>query len=887
MQNIADVYRLSPRQHHLLASLATGGVPGLCVGQTAWTLRGLYGPDLVFRAWREAVARHPALRTAVFAEGMAEPVQVVLAEAGLPCEEWDWSALPPTERDARLAELAHAERTRGFDPGGAPLMRLAAVRLDPDVYRFIWTYSSLVLDDRSASLCLAEVLNACRGVGVAPRAPAPYRNLVAWLERQDATPIRAWWRAALQGFAGPTRMVAERGTVPPLSRVHQLPLDAAAAERLRGLIEQHRLEWDALLAAAWGLLLHAHTGCTDVTFGLAVPGRPAKLAGSEAMVGSFRNVVPFRLRVEGGATVASWLRGVQGVRAALRPGELASPEQLREWAGLPAGADLFESVVEAEVRGNDPLADQLEAEPRRVPAPDGHPLELRLSAGEEVSLRLVFDAHRLDPARAAVLLKELGAVLQAVAEAPGRTVGELLTTLSRERVHALPVRVAPSLAEEIAAVLTQHPAVERASVTEGGAGLVARLAASPGAQERDEARRRLRFSLFYFADAADDAADDRYRLLLEGARFADRYGFEAVWVPERHFHENGGLYPNPSLLAAALAPITRRVHLRAGSVALPLHHPLRVAEEWSVVDNLSGGRAGISVTSGWIPNDFALVPQNFAQKREVMFRLLSDVHSLWRGGTLAVKDGVGNDVDLRIFPRPLQRELPTWITCSGDPSMFQRAGELGHHCLTALLTQPLEEAAEKVGLYREARERGGHDVWTGQVTLMLHTFVGDDADEVLSRVREPLTRYLRSHIGLMETLVKSLDLQIDIHEPQWLDSLASFAFERYYRTGAFIGTPESCLAMVDRVVASGVDEVACLIDFGVDSTAVLAALPNLAVLRAMCEEGAEMGSLSLRRYLARRIPSLVVPVSFELINRISDPSSPTGPFAGSTEAVPV
>src|SRR4028118_2419902 len=103
----------------------------------------------------------------------------------------------------------------------------------------------------------------------------------------------------------------------------------------------------------------------------------------------------------------------------------------------------------------------------------------------------------------------------------------------------------------------------------------------------------LEFSLFYFASATGEG-EDSYRLLLEGARFADRHGFKAVWTPERHFHAFGGLYPNPSLTGAAIAAVTERVGIRAGSVVLPLHHPVRVAEDWSVVDNICGGRGG-----GW------------------------------------------------------------------------------------------------------------------------------------------------------------------------------------------------------------------------------------------------------------------------------------------------
>src|SRR5437868_8626322 len=170
----------------------------------------------------------------------------------------------------------------------------------------------------------------------------------------------------------------------------------------------------------------------------------------------------------------------------------------------------------------------------------------------------------------------------------------------------------------------------------------------------------LKFSLFYFADAAPGKVDFKYKLYLEGAKFADEHGFEAIWTPERHFHENGGLYPNPSVLSAALATTTKHVKLRAGSVALPLHHPLRVAEEWSVVDNLSGGRVGVSFTSGWQPDDFVLAPENFAARKEVMMRQIDIVRRLWRGEPICAAGPLGKDVQVQILPHPLQPELPIW-----------------------------------------------------------------------------------------------------------------------------------------------------------------------------------------------------------------------------------
>jgi natural product biosynthesis luciferase-like monooxygenase protein len=348
--------------------------------------------------------------------------------------------------------------------------------------------------------------------------------------------------------------------------------------------------------------------------------------------------------------------------------------------------------------------------------------------------------------------------------------------------------------------------------------------------------RDLKFSLFYFADAAPGTVDFKYKLYLEGAKFADEHGFEAIWTPERHFHENGGLYPNPSVLSAALAISTKQIKLRAGSVALPLHFPLRVAEEWSVVDNLSGGRVGVSFTSGWVPNDYALAPKagSFKLKREVMFENIHEVQQLWRGGTTRVRDGAGNEVELEIFPKPLQPQLPIWLTCSGDPAMFVKAGELGLNVLTALLTQSLEETAGKIELYRRALAASGRDPQSGQVTLMLHTFVTDDAEQAREKVRGPLIDYFKSHLDLIKTMIKSLNINlegIDPNDPVCLDYFAQFAFERYYQSGSLIGTPQTCMQMVNRLKEMGVDEVACFIDFGVDTDSVLKNLKYLNQLK--------------------------------------------------------
>jgi natural product biosynthesis luciferase-like monooxygenase protein len=360
------------------------------------------------------------------------------------------------------------------------------------------------------------------------------------------------------------------------------------------------------------------------------------------------------------------------------------------------------------------------------------------------------------------------------------------------------------------------------------------------------ASRPLDFSLFYFSSDESEGVSDKYKLLLEGAKYGDQHGFAAVWTPERHFHAFGGLYPNPAVTGAAIAAVTERVQIRAGSVVLPLHHPLRVAEEWSVVDNISKGRVGISFASGWQPDDFVLKPENFADNKNVMLRNIEVVRKLWRGEALPFDGPLGKAVNTRILPRPVQKELPYWVTSAGNPETFKAAGRIGANVLTHLLGQTVDELKEKLAAYREAWKEAGH-AGEGYVSLMLHSFVGTDEAAVRAKVKQPLIEYLRSSLNLvkqyawsfpafkrregMEQSSAGVDLQsLDKDE---MDALLEHSFERYYETSGLFGTPESCLAMIDSIKAIGVDDVACLIDFGVDSASVLEHLPYLNQLRRL------------------------------------------------------
>ena len=362
------------------------------------------------------------------------------------------------------------------------------------------------------------------------------------------------------------------------------------------------------------------------------------------------------------------------------------------------------------------------------------------------------------------------------------------------------------------------------------------------------------FSLFYWGN--DDGPGPRkYELLLEGAKFADTHGFRAVWTPERHFHAFGGPYPNPSVTGAAVAAVTRNIDVRSGSCVAPLHHPLRIAEEWAVIDNLTDGRAGLGIASGWHPVDFVLRPENSVpNNKAAMFDTIDKLRRLWRGESVEF-DHNGVMRPVTSLPRPVSKELPLWLTIAGNPDTWREAGEIGANVLTHLLGQTIDEVAGKIALYHEALRKAGHDPKDFTVTLMLHTYVARTRELARETARGPMKSYLLSAAGLVKQYAwafpafkkpkgatNPMDIDLGSLSQDEVDGILDYAFNRYFEDSGLFGTVDDCLRRVEQLKRIGVGEIGCLIDYGIPTAQVLEGLWPLAEVLKRANAPAELAA---------------------------------------------
>ncbi|MET9919966.1 amino acid adenylation domain-containing protein [Streptomyces sp. NPDC006435] len=432
---IEEVFPLTPLQQGLLVHSISDPELGLYVNQTVIELAGEVSGAELHEAWRATVARHPALRAAFVWEGIDTPVQAVRPTVTLPWTETDWRGVDTGEQDRRLAAVLAEDRTVPFDLVRAPLMRFRLFRLDGDRSLLLWTHHHLLLDGWSGTTVLDEVLLRCRAVRAGRPVELPdvpgFARYVAWLRDRPAEPAEQYWRSALAGFAEPTPLPGARATPAAEAAFDTVTvhLPAGPTAGLRAMCQARRLTPASVLQGAWALLLSRCTDRRDVVFGSVVSGRPAELDGVDAMVGLFSNTVPVRARIDEARPAADWLTDLQNGLAEAREFDHVSLASLRQYSDVPAGSELFRTIVAVE---NYPTR-QGWAEPADGVAVRGmssaerphYPLTVAASVTDVLTVTCHVDRRWFEDGAVERLLGHFLVLLGALAEDPDRRLGGL------------------------------------------------------------------------------------------------------------------------------------------------------------------------------------------------------------------------------------------------------------------------------------------------------------------------------------------------------------------------------------------------------------------------------------------------------------------------------
>ncbi|MGH7985975.1 MAG: LLM class flavin-dependent oxidoreductase [Candidatus Binataceae bacterium] len=327
----------------------------------------------------------------------------------------------------------------------------------------------------------------------------------------------------------------------------------------------------------------------------------------------------------------------------------------------------------------------------------------------------------------------------------------------------------------------------------------------------------MKLSLFYlptYWPQSNGSAAQLYREILEQVEFIDQNGFDAVWFAEHHFFRYGGMIPSVPVLAAAAAQRTRKIRIGSSVALIGLNDPVRVAEEFAMVDNLSGGRLDFGIGRAFQRAEYDAfnVPMEESRKRfdeahEIILKAWSDEPAA-HAGTYRTLRGVN------VIPKPVQRpHPPIYVACIFTPESFEFAGRNGYHLMYVPYVSGPEDALTRVGWYRDALRRAGHDRGTREVMMCMHFFQGESADHAREYPRQFMANYF-------ELAAEANRVDADPSQYQSYAGIGGIfqrlheEYELMYPNQVIFGDAEQCLARFAHYEALGATHMSLINNFG-------------------------------------------------------------------------
>ncbi|BAY99589.1 amino acid adenylation domain-containing protein [Tolypothrix tenuis PCC 7101] len=449
VENIEDIYKLSPTQQGLLFHTLYDSESGVYCDRYNITLKGNLNILAFEQAWQQLAKRHAVLRSSFHWEDIEEPMQVVHRQVELPLEQQDWRGINSAQQQQKLEAFLQTEQRRGFELSHPPLMRLALIQMADDVYQFIWSNHHILWDGWSRVVLFKEFLEIYQALSTNQNPylkPAfPYRKYIGWLRQQDLSQAENFWRNALKGFTAPTALVVDKFAANTSSNQEyneqKIELSVAATEKLKSFARQYQITVNTLVQGAWALLLSRYSGEDDVIFGANTSGRPVNLPGVESAVGLFVNTLPVRVRVHGDESIISWLKNLQAEQAQARQYEYTPLVQIQRWSEISQGLPLFQSFIAFE---NYPVdssllqgKENLEIEGFSAVNRSNYPLCLIVAPLEQLQLQINSDTHSFEPATITRMLGHLQTLLEGMVANPEQQLKDVPLLTQREQHQCL------------------------------------------------------------------------------------------------------------------------------------------------------------------------------------------------------------------------------------------------------------------------------------------------------------------------------------------------------------------------------------------------------------------------------------------------------------------
>jgi alkanesulfonate monooxygenase SsuD/methylene tetrahydromethanopterin reductase-like flavin-dependent oxidoreductase (luciferase family) len=300
--------------------------------------------------------------------------------------------------------------------------------------------------------------------------------------------------------------------------------------------------------------------------------------------------------------------------------------------------------------------------------------------------------------------------------------------------------------------------------------------------------------------------------ILDEAVYAEEVGLHSAWIGEHHFSTLGVL-SCPDLVLAHVAARTSRIRLAPAVTVLPLHHPIRVAEQWATLDLISGGRVDFAAGRGYDRREYLPLGVSFEDNQEIFEEGMEVVRRLWASNKPISHHGKHYRFDdIAITPKPLQRPLPAYVASFSQPSI-ELAGRLGCGLIVAPFAATmsyggLRQVAE---LYHQTCVKHGQSPGRLMCSYFIH-LADTIEEEEAARARQ--IRYYKECViaafpGDPKTAPPSYRYFVGM-----VEKLRNVRPADLTENSVLLGSPAQIVDTLKRVEATGFDEVILYFNVG-------------------------------------------------------------------------
>jgi alkanesulfonate monooxygenase SsuD/methylene tetrahydromethanopterin reductase-like flavin-dependent oxidoreductase (luciferase family) len=284
-----------------------------------------------------------------------------------------------------------------------------------------------------------------------------------------------------------------------------------------------------------------------------------------------------------------------------------------------------------------------------------------------------------------------------------------------------------------------------------------------------------------------------YDEVLEQTILADKLGYDAVWFAEHHFSEYG-VCTSPHVVLAAAARQTERIRLGVSVSVLPLHDPVKIAEDYATLDVISNGRLNMGLGSGYLANEFAGFQVPMEDKALRFNDALDVLLKAWSGETFSHNGPYYQYPEIQLNVKPVQQPPEFWIaSLRKEPVKY--VARMGYRIMgiAYVNSNSREEMADVIKTYKdEYRASGFGDPDGLELPIAFHVHVAESIAEAEANAKEALNLYLRTR--LYGKNIRYEDLRA--------------------REQAIFGTPDDVIEQIRAYQEIGVNHFMAFMNFG-------------------------------------------------------------------------